>query len=142
LEESYAWDFGKYNRDGRYAGFSNDALSNPYKMIEEANAKFPCRMLASGQNNRYVLAQILFKDKYVNAIYDKSVGHCKYIPHFTEQVLFRPMIVTNEYVLGYCNPGELEQYVTEDMLDEESRKEYNELIHVDANPIILKYHFK
>jgi hypothetical protein len=57
-------------------------------------------------------------------------------------VLFRPIIVTDEYVLGYCNPGELEQYVTEDMLDEESRKEYNELIHVDANPVILKYYFK
>jgi hypothetical protein len=37
--------------------------------------------------------------------------------------------------LGYCNPGELEQYVTEGMLDEESLKEYNQLIHLDANPI-------
>jgi hypothetical protein len=99
-------------------------------------------MFASGQNNRYVIAQILFKGEFVNAIYDKSSGACKYIPHFTEQVLFRPIIITNDYVLGYCNPGELEQYVTEGMLDEESLKEYNQLIHLDANPIILKYHFK
>jgi hypothetical protein len=53
-------------------------------MIEEAKAKFPCRMIATGQNNRYVIAQILFNGEFVNAIYDKSSGACKYIPHFTE----------------------------------------------------------
>jgi hypothetical protein len=45
-------------------------------------------------------------------------------------------------VLGYCNPGELEQYVVESMLDGENRTVFNELIHADANPVILKYLFK
>ncbi|MDR0682816.1 MAG: 6-bladed beta-propeller [Dysgonamonadaceae bacterium] len=145
LEESYAWDFGskyKYDRDGRHAGFSNESRNNPYKRIDEANSKFPVRMFASGQNNRYVLAQIIFKTNFVNAIYDKSVGQCKYIPRFAEGVQFRPIVVTDEYVLGYCNPGELENYVTESMLDEKNRRVFNELIHADANPVILKYLFK
>jgi hypothetical protein len=142
LEDAYAWDFGKLNRDGRTADFSNEALQNPPKRLEEANAMFPCRMFASGQNNRYVMAQIILKEKFVNAIYDKSIQQGKYIPQFIESVSFRPIIVTNEYVLSFCNPGELEQYLAEDMLDEENRKLFNVLIHLDANPIIIKYYFK
>ncbi|MDR2119831.1 MAG: hypothetical protein LBP64_03010 [Tannerella sp.] len=99
-------------------------------------------MFASGQNSRYVMAQIIFKTKFVNAIYDKSSGKSKYISCFAEEVLFRPIVVTDEYVLGYCNPGELEEYVAENMLDEKNRKTFNELIREDANPVILKYHFK
>jgi hypothetical protein len=143
LEEVYAWNFGKLNQDFRKARFSQDAWNNPPKMFEEANALFPWRIFALGQTNKYVIAQFILKGKFVNVIYDKTIQQCKYIPLFAESVGLKPYLVTNEYVLSFCNPGELEQYLTEDMLDEPNREIFNELIHsTDANPIIIKYYFK
>jgi hypothetical protein len=142
LETAYTWDFGKSNRDFREASFSVAAQKNPYTRFDEINAQIPYWLLETGENNRFVISRIKINGKVANLIYDKSIQQGKYIPHFTESVCILPLIVTDEYVLSYCNPGELEQYVTEDMLDDESRKVFNELIHVDANPVILKYHFK
>ena len=60
-------------------------------------------------------------------------------------VIFRhPKIVTNEYVLSFCNHGELEKYVTREMLDEVNRQKFDDLMNAkeEENPIIIKYYFK
>jgi hypothetical protein len=142
LETAYTWDFGKYNRDFRKTSFSEAARNDPYTRFDEINRQIPYWILETGENNRYVISRIKIKEVFANLIYDKSVGRCKYIPQFAESVGILPLIVTNEYVLGYCNPDELEQYVTESMLDGENRKTFGDLIHADANPVILKYLFK
>jgi hypothetical protein len=124
------------------ARFSNQAQNDPYKSFEEVNEQFPYWLGETGENNRYVIALIKLKDEFVNLLFDKTVQQSLVIKKFTESVIIHPLIVTNEYVLDYCNPGELEQRLTEGMLDEPNRKVFNELIHLDANPIILKYNFK
>ncbi|WP_456086416.1 hypothetical protein [Parabacteroides sp.] len=77
-------------------------------------------------------------------IHDKSIDECKYIKYFTESVGFIPRKITNEYVLTWYEHGELENYITEDMLDENNRKKYHELLNAkeEMNPIIVKYYFK
>ncbi|MDR1340555.1 MAG: 6-bladed beta-propeller [Prevotellaceae bacterium] len=142
MKTAYTWDFGKFNRDFRETHFSVAAQNNPYTRFDEISAQIPYWLLETGENNRFVISRIKINGEFANLIYDKSIQQSKYIPHFTESVDILPLTVTNEYVLSYCNPSELEQYVTEDMLDDESRKVFNELIHADANPVILKYHFK
>jgi hypothetical protein len=141
LEEAYTWDFGPYNRKGIV--LSQAARQNNPLLIDEVNARFPCRIFTLGQNGKYVISQIVFRGNLANLIYDKTVQRCSYIPEFSESVGLYPVTVTDEYVLSYCNPGELEQYVTGDMLDEPNRKRYNELIHsMESNPVIIKYHFR
>lgn len=77
-------------------------------------------------------------------IHDKSINECKYIRDFTESVGFIPRKITNEYVLTWYEHGELENYITEDMLDENNRKKFRELLKTkeEMNPIIVKYYFK
>ena len=142
LEGAYAWDFGRYNR--KEIVLSQAAQrNNPSLLVEEVNAHFPCQIFMLGENSRYVIAQIILKGSIANLIYDKSTQTCSFIPRFAESVYLFPYIITDHFVLSYCNPGELEQYVTENMLDESNRKLYNELIHsTESNPIIIKYRFK
>jgi hypothetical protein len=138
---SFTMDFGKYNRDFRKTSYSAEARYNHETRYAEVTRQIPYWLSEMGENNRYVIVHIKLNGKFANVIYDKAVQQCKYIPRFTESVIIRPVIVTNEQVLNYCNPGELEQYLTEDMLDEPNRKIFNELIHsTDANPIIINYH--
>jgi hypothetical protein len=142
LEEAYTFDFGPYNRKGIVLSQAA-RQNNPPLFIDEVNAHYPCKIFTLGQNHKYVISQIAFKGVVGNLIYDKSVQKCSYIPTFLESVRLPSDMVTDEYVLGYCNPGELEEYLTEDMLDESNRKLYNELIHAaESNPIIIKYQFR
>jgi hypothetical protein len=141
-EAAYTWDFGKYNRDVKKAHFSNQAQNDPYKSYEEISEQFPYWLAEMGENNRYMIAHVKLNGEFINVFFDKTVQQGLFIKQFTESVIICPYIVTNEYVLSYCNPGELEKYITEGMLDESNRKIFNELIHEDANPIILKYNFK
>ena len=115
-------------------------------------------MLMQGQNNRYVMAQIVVKSENrvypmqqdserAYLIYDKSTDECNFIKQFVEPVEFLRtssiMILTNDYVLSFCEHGELDKFVTEDMLDENNRKKYVDLINKkeEMNPILIKYYF-
>jgi hypothetical protein len=142
IEVAYTWDFGKFNRDVKKARFSNSNLA--WNILhDEIYEQFPYMIFETGENNRYVIANVKWKGgDFVNVLFDKSAQQGLFIKKFTESVTIRPYIVTNEYVLSHCNPGELEQYITEGMLDEHNLKIFNELIHSDANPIIIKYNFK
>ena len=87
------------------------------------------------------ITKLLFN---ANLMYDKSTQECKFIARLEESVRFCPKIVTNEYVLSFCNHGELEKYVTREMLDEVNRQKFDDLMNAkeEENPIIIKYYFK
>ncbi|MDR3340283.1 MAG: 6-bladed beta-propeller, partial [Candidatus Symbiothrix sp.] len=143
FEISYTWDFGKFNLDHKKVHFSEQAKNNVYKLYDELKEKFTYRFSEIGENNRYVIAHAKIKGEFANLIYDKSIQQSRYIDKFTESVIMCPMIVTNEYLLDFCNPGELEEHLTENMLGETNKKIFNDLIHSgDANPIIIKFNFK
>lgn len=136
LKRAYTWDFGKYNYDPKKLNLPNDP---------SGITTLPYRMDMQGQNNRYVIAYIYQgTDEGAYLIYDKSIDECKYIQHFSESVDFIPRKITNEYVLTWYEHGELENYITEDMLDENNRKKFHTLLNAseEMNPVIVKYYFK
>jgi len=148
LIKAYMWDFGKLNYNS-FTVFPERAGYETDLMIELVR-KLPYRMYAQGQNNRYVMAQIGLKNQIgskedaANLMYDKSTHECKLIEHFDESFMFRPWIVTNEYVLNWCSHGALERHISEVMLDETNRQKFKKLINTvgELNPVIIKYYFK
>ena len=156
LTESYMWDFGKYNYKANH-GFTEDIRFDRIARIAAANA-LPYWMIMQGQNNRYVMAQIAVKSENgawtledrerAYLIYEKSTDECKYITQFVENVEFlralSVMNLTNDYVLSFCEHGELAKFVTEDILDENNRKKYIDLINEkeEMNPVLIKYYFR
>jgi hypothetical protein len=143
IKVAYMWDFGKFNRDVKKIHFSSPDIQDWRNLYDEICEQFPYMIDETGENNKYVIANIKWQGgDYVNVLFDKSVQQGLFIKKFTESVTIRPYIVTNNYILSYCNPGELKQYITEEMLDEPNKKVFNELKHLDANPIIIKYNFK
>ena len=142
--EAYSWDFGKHNYSANKMEFP-EALRNDAKWIEVAK-QFPYWMAVQGQNNRYVMAQIRLnaENEYGNLMYDKSTQECQFIERFTESVGFRPLVVTNEYVLCHCYHGEWDKYVNEEMLDNTNKQKLVALMKAkaEANPLIIKYYFK
>jgi len=141
LIKAYQWDFGRYNYDPKHLDLPN---RNDWASINT----LPYRINLQGQNNKYVIAHIELRNLIPKAgaylMYDKSANECKYIEHFTESVDFLPRKVTNEYVLTFCTHGELEKYITQEMLDNTNRKKFEALMNAkeEQNPVIIKYYFK
>ena len=77
-------------------------------------------------------------------LYDKSIGKGKFIPEFTEQVEFKPDIVSDEYVLSWCSWEDLQKRITKEMLDDRQQDIFESLIQseMETNPILIKYYFK
>lgn len=140
LIKAYTWDFGKYNYDAKNL---NLPYGDPF-----AIDPLPYKINLQGQNNRFLLAHISLRNYTpkagVHLIYDKSIDECKYIEKFVESVQFNPRKVTNEYVLTWSEHGALENYITEEMLDEENRQKFQKLLDAEEeqNPILIKYYFK
>jgi hypothetical protein len=142
FEISYTWDLGEFNRDIKKAHFSEEAKKNAYKSFEEIEEQFPYYFSIMGENNKYVIAYGKINGKFVSIIYNKSDQKSWCIDKFTESISLLPIIVSNEYVLSRCNPDEMNQYLTESMLDETNKKIFNDLKNSDDNPVIIKYYFK
>ena len=144
LVMAYRWDFGKYNYDANTIDFPEELRNNTpgrYEMY----SRLPYQLRYPGQNNRYVMAlKRIDLNTYNYLMYDKSIQECKYIIRFDEQVEFRPYTVTNEYVLSWCIHGDLEKYITKELLDEANLQKFEDLINAkeEENPIIIKYYFK
>lgn len=140
LSKAYTLDFGKYNYDAKNLNLPD---GDPF-----AIDPLPYKINLQGQNNRFLLAHISLRNYTPKAgaylIHDKSTNECKYIEQFTESVKFNPRKVTNEYVLTWCEHGALENYITEEMLDENNRKIFQKLLDAEdeQNPILIKYYFK
>lgn len=139
LTEAYTWDFGKYNYDAKNLNLPDDP---------SYITTLPYRINIQGQNNRYLMAHINLKNNIPKTgaylIHDKSTNECKYIEQFAESVNFNPRKVTDEYVLTWCQHGALEDYISEEMLDEENRQKFQKLLDAEdeQNPILIKYYFK
>ena len=121
-----------------------ESNANIQQQTDIANT-LPYRFFLQSQNNRYVIATIRLKDDvYANVIYDKSTDECKFINPFSESVEFKPIIVTNEFVLSYCYHGQVEQYFKEEILDDDNKQKFRKLLDEkdEMNPIIIKYYFK
>jgi len=145
LIKSYIFDFGKQNYNINKMEMHveiRDPKNDPRRFAEQ----FPYQIHSQGQNNRYVMARIRQprENRRLNIMYDKSSQECKIIERFDESVIFNPIMVTGEFVLCYCYHGELEEYVTEEMLDESNRKKLEAVMKVkhELNPVIIKYYFK
>ena len=140
LKKAYTWDFGRLN-------YNHKKLNLP--VIESSNLlSLPYMIRLQGQNNRYVMAHIGLRDNIPKngayLIHDKSTNECKMIERFTESVDFQPRKITNEYALSWCYHGDLENYVTEEILNETNRQIFNDLMNTEEeqNTIIIKYYFK
>lgn len=139
LKKAYTWDFGKHNYDAKKLNLPDDPSSI---------STLPYRINVQGQNNRYVMAYIYLRNNLLAVgaylIHDKSTNECKFIEHFTESIDFIPRKITNEYVLTWYEHGELENYISEEMLDENNRKKFHKLLNAteEMNPVIVKYYFK
>ncbi|MDR2148138.1 MAG: 6-bladed beta-propeller [Tannerella sp.] len=148
LEPAFRFDFGKYTKEGLTGNFN--FIKAPPRTREDladrAFSQFSYLIEKVGQNDSYVLAQLSWKelDNYANIIYDKSTGTSKFIPKFEEKVIFKPNIVTDEYVLGWCDWVDLEKYVPQSLLDDSSKKVYESLLasEMETNPVLIKYYFK
>jgi hypothetical protein len=144
LLTAYIWDFGKLQYDQMKINFTVSDANNHTGIINEVSEKCKYWILCQGQNWKYIFAQVRIKNlDFKTLIFDKEKQECKYIDAFAESVVLNPLIVTNDYLMHYCNPGELDEYIVESMLDEENKailKEQKSII--GANPIILKYTFK
>jgi hypothetical protein len=143
LIKSYTFDFGKHNYTiNKMVLQFTDPRTDAGKFLDQ----FPYLISCQGQNNRYVMAQIRQpkENRWVNIMYDKSTQEGKMIERFDESVSFRPVVVTNEFVLCHCYHGELDEYVTEEMLDEPNRKKLEAIMKVknELNPVIIKYYLK
>ena len=146
LRNGYVYDFGKLTYDMNkmtyFDGYEHKSLDEGREIM----GRIPYRMSYQGQNNRYVMAELLVSgEKYANVMYDKSMQESKYVEKFDEVDRFCPYIVTNEYVLSYCKHGELPDYVSKEILDEQNRQKYEKLINTvgeELNPVIIKYYFK
>ena len=143
--KSYIFDFGKNNYNINKMDMVvqiKDPRNDPKKFLEQ----FSYTIGSQGQNNRYVLARIQQsrENRFIHIMYDKSTQECKIIERFDESVKFNPIMVTNEFVLCHCYHGELEEYVTEEMLDEDNRRKLETIMKVrtELNPVIIKYYFK
>jgi len=140
LIKAYTWDFGKYNYDAKNLNLPH---GDPF-----AIGPLPYKINLQGQNNRFLLAHISLRNYTPKTgaylLHDKSTNECKYIEQFTESVKFNPRKITNEYVLTWCEHGALENYITEEMLDEENRQKFQKLLDAEEeqNPILIKYYFK
>lgn len=139
LKPAYTWDFGKLNYDPQ-------KLNLPIQ--PSSLSLLPYKIDLQGQNNRYLMAQLTMQNKKSGTgdylILDKLTNECKYIEHFSEQINFLPRKITNEYVLSWCEHGALESYVSEEILDENDRQKFQNLINSEEemNPIIIKYFFR
>ena len=143
LIKAYSWDFGRFNYNTNEIDFPTAHANNWDKITESAN-QLPYMFLAQGQNDRYVMALIKSNGEIGNLIFDKSTQRSKFIEHFTESVDFRPLVVTNEYVLSFSRHEDIENYVTARMLDETNRRKFEALLNAEEeqNPIIIKYFFR
>ena len=145
LVKAYSWDFGKFNYDVNEIDFP-EIYRNDSDKRREYSDRLPYRFLTQGQNNRFIISQIYQNNhKPAILIFDKSTQECKLIEHFTEPVYFKPLIVTDEYVMNFIDPGKLEEaFPTTEMLDESNRQKIEVLIRAgeEQNPVIIKYKFK
>ena len=144
LIKAYTWDFGKYNYDAKTMFFPEE-IWNDYDRMNEEGKRFPYLMDFQGQNDRYVMAKIRtknYEDAYL--IFDKTTQKCNFLRSFTESVRFWPRVITNDYVLSYCNHNELEKFINKEILDEINRQKFDALLNEEEemNPIIIKYYFK
>jgi hypothetical protein len=135
---AYTWDFGKYNRNIKDVHFSNPSSSDVSKNYTDVTTQFPYWIVEAGENNSYIIAYVKIHEKYVSVVYDKNSKESKVIDGFA----LHPCIVSDTHVLSYCNPGELESFFPVNLLDKKSKETYGKLIHLDANPIVIKYNFK
>jgi len=151
LIESYSLDFGKFNykiKEEIFPRTLTQGLTTSSQIdakLTEAQNKYPYRIRYQGQNYKYVIAQIMLKNEENSVlIYDKSINESKFIKIFADLVDFFPYIVTNEYVLSWCQHGALEKHISEEMLDETNRQKFKKLINTvgELNPVIIKYYFK
>ena len=145
LVKAYTWDFGRFNYDISEMYFPERYRNDWDGKVLEYTYRLPYRFLTQGQNNRYIMAQIMLSGgKLGNLMFDKSTQKAKFIEHFTESVDFRPLVVTNGYVLSFSNHEDIENFITTEMLDESNRRKFEALLDAEEeqNPIIIKYFFK
>ena len=152
LEPVFQFDFGKHTRkNGTEAVFSQEGEQFLAKAVEELFVQFSYVIHTVRHNNKYIFVSLSRKglDDKANIIYDKSAGQAKYITEFTEKVVFNAyrgeeIIVTDEYVLMPTRWVDLEKRITSEMLDDENKAIFEELLQAkwELNPILIKYWFK
>ncbi|HBU44334.1 6-bladed beta-propeller [Petrimonas sulfuriphila] len=151
LEAAFRFDFGTYTREGKTAVFSKESERSLSKCVEELFDQFPYLIHSVRHNSKYVFASLsrIDLDDKVNVIYDRASRKSKYISEFTEKVQFNSyrgeeIIVTDEYVLMPCQWVDLEKRITKEMLDDNQKEIFEELLksEMEENPILIKYWFK
>jgi hypothetical protein len=138
IQVAYTWNFGKLNQDLKNIHFSESSRNNSQQLYDEVNRQVSYWMDKIGENNRYVIAYIKVEQDFVNIIFDKKMQQSRLMHEY----LIYPHIVTNSYILSYCNPEQLEIFFPTNLLSGKGRELYDKHLSWDDNPIIVKYNFK
>jgi hypothetical protein len=138
IEVAYTWNFGKLNRNVENIHSTESFRNNPQREYDEITGQIPYWIDKIGENNRYVIAYVKIRQDFVTIMHDKKMHDTK----LTNEFDIYPGIVTNSYILSYCNPEQLEIFFPISLLSEKGREIYDKQIALDANPIIVKYIFK
>jgi hypothetical protein len=146
----YKWDFGEYNIDSfRESEVINvdDIQSNEraHKIIQEMlESDVLYRFNRKFENDKYYYAQIVFKNdngQSPHVFYHKETGKSYYFFKTTEGLYFLTYLLTDDYLIGELLPGNADELLKNNLLNEEDRIKLKK-IQFDDNPILIKLYFK
>jgi len=95
------------------------------------------------ENESYIFKKFLVEDGEAFFLHDKKGGKTKTIMEFLEGVdmpIFYHYDEIENTVFAAVDPFEIEQFITDDMLDQKNKNIFDSIDEGD-NPVIVKYHF-
>jgi hypothetical protein len=139
LSFRFKWDFGKYN-----FSFSELVPNKPNNYYPNflRSSKFVHSFNYYIENRRYVYTRFMYNKFWFTIILDKTKSEYRLVRKFKEQTV-PPAFPSffDKGILTTIDPSQIQILVNESILDQKSKKIYNNL-KLEDNPVIIKYHFK
>ena len=141
LMKKYEFDFGKYSffpeilPENKNASFYGEFIMN--------NNDRYAFVMSKAENKKKIFIHYFFKQEFYVAIYDKSSQNLKTIHNIRgkHMQLLPPVMLDENYYYYICEPAFIDYVISDQLLDNISREVLSK-IHLDNNPIIIKYKFK
>ena len=138
MEKLVEFDFGKYN-------FTLEDLPNNRKKdyyqsfvsIDNEEYAFVFNII---ENETNIFIHFYLKKKIYIARYEKSTKKTliQYMEFGSLGQLPPPNLVDNNYLYYVCEPGYVKYYLSDELLDTDSKQNLSDL-NIDDNPVIIKY---
>lgn len=141
-EPSYTWDFGD-NNDLSLISFPDNQNRNTLKefALDIYSSKIVNYVIyLHGSNDRYLYAQLIVKNKYLNLFYDRVQSSYMLFEKTKEGATLHPIAWTNDYIISIVRDIELEDLLPSNLLDVDLKKKLDGLKE-DDNPVLVKHTF-